>query len=115
MARVKRPTARDIKTAVGERLLWAREIVCESGAQCARLLDVPVNTYYSWEKGKKYPDPFYVVRFCDLFGVTADWIYRGRLKGVVAPVQLRLAAEHPELVDLDPDMAILATVAAPVS
>lgn len=109
------PVAADMKKQIGGRLRQARSIVCDSASQCARSLGIPPNTWLNYEAGERYPDPYHVVRFCDTYGLTTDFIYRGRLRGVAPEVMVRLAAEYPELVDRDPDMAIPAKAAVPVS
>ena len=56
-----------------------------------------------------------MARYCDLFGLTMDYLYRGRLKGIREDVQLRLAAYHPELVDQDPELSRPAKAKAPAT
>lgn len=108
----RNPRSSDIKAAVGRRLRAARSIVFDSSNACARALEMPENTWRNFEKGEKYPDPFHLVRFCDATGFTTDFIYRGRFKGIMEDVQIRLAAEYPELVDEAPDVAHPAKVEA---
>lgn len=104
--------ATDIKSAVGRRLKAARSIVFDTSNACANALDIHVNTWRGFEKGEKYPDPYHLVRFCDSTGFTTDFIYRGRFKGIAEDVQIRLAAEFPELVDEAPDVGRHAKVEA---
>lgn len=101
---------------VGRRLRWSREIVAESQADVCRLLGLEdTTTWNKWEKGTRYPDVVVMARYCDLFGLTMDYLYRGRLKGIREDVQLRLAAHHPELVDQDPELSRPAKVKAPAA
>jgi hypothetical protein len=108
----KKPRAVDIKADVSRRLKAARTVVYDSAAACARILEVPKNTWGHYEDGSRYPDPYHLVRFCDLTGFTTDFIYRGRFRGIAEDVQIRLAADCPELVDEAPDVGTPAKVAA---
>lgn len=112
-----KPRAVDIRDAVARRLRAARSIVFDSAAACARALEISPKTWSHYEAvGKadlRYPDPYHLTRFCDATGFTTDFIYRGRLKGIAEDVQIRLAAEYPELVEAAPDVARSARVAAP--
>lgn len=110
----KKPRAIDIKVDISRRLKAARSVVFDSAAACARALGVPKNTWGHYEDASRYPDPYHLVRFLDMTGFTADFIYRGRIKGILEDVQIRLAAEHPNLVDEAPDVARSAKVAASV-
>jgi transcriptional regulator with XRE-family HTH domain len=104
----------DIKADVGRRLKAARSIVFDTSNACAKALGIHVNTWRGFESGEKYPDPAHLVRFCEATGFTTDFIYRGRFKGIAEDVQIRLAAEYPELVDEAPDVGHPAKVAVPV-
>ncbi len=100
MAQGKRPRARDIMADVGKRLRWAREVVADSQASlCRDLGGLDPTAWNRWERGNRYPDPIALIRFCDTFGLTMDYLYRGDLRGVREDVAFRLAAYHPELVD----------------
>jgi transcriptional regulator with XRE-family HTH domain len=105
--------ATDIKAAVSRRLKAARTVVYDSAAKCAAELKLPKNTWQNYEAGNRYPDPYHLVRFLDATGFTADFIYRGRLRGIAEDVQIRLAADYPELVDEAPDVAHSSRVAVP--
>lgn len=75
-------------------------------------MEMSENTWRNFETGAKYPDPYHLVRFCDMTGFTTDFIYRGRFRGIAEDVQIRLAAEYPELVDEAPDVVPRAKAAA---
>lgn len=98
------PRANDLRPDVSRRLRAARAVVYDTAAGCARVMGIPKNTWLNYEIGKSYPDPAHLVRFCDVTGFTTDFIYRGRFRGIVEDVQIRLAADHPELVDEAPDV-----------
>ena len=108
-----KPRSSDIKRDVAKRLRAARTIVYDSAAACARILGLPKNTWGNYEAGVRYPDPAHLVRFCDATGFTTDFIYRGRFRGISEDVQIRLAAEYPDLVDEAPDVGHSAKVAVP--
>jgi transcriptional regulator with XRE-family HTH domain len=40
----------------------------------------------NWLRGDNYPDPYAMWRLCEAYGVTMDWIFRGRTYGL--PVEL---------------------------
>lgn len=100
MAQGKQKRASEIMAELGTRLRWAREVIAESQSDMCRLLGgVNGSTWNRWEKGTRYPDPVVMVRVCNDFGLTIDYLYRGDLRGVREDVAIRLAAYHPELVD----------------
>lgn len=105
--------ASTLKPEISRRLKAARSIVFDSSDACAKAMGIPKNTWRGWEKGEKYPDPFQCVRFCDATGFTMDFIYRGRLRGIEEDVQIRLAAQYPDLVDEAPDVVRPAMVVVP--
>lgn len=109
----KKARASDMKPAVGRRLKAARSIIYDSADGCAKKLGIHKNTWRNYEEGGRYPDPWNLVLFCDTTGFTTDFVYRGRLKGIEADVQLRLAAAYPELVDEAPDVGPRAREAEP--
>jgi transcriptional regulator with XRE-family HTH domain len=85
--------------AVGQRLAWAREVVGVTQQQVADMIVVDQSAYSKWENGSRLAAPGAMVRFCDLFGVSLDFIYRGKIGGLMRrDVELRLVAAHPELV-----------------
>ena len=70
------------KVKVGERLRIAIEAIGASQAAVCRQLKVQPSKLGNWLRGENYPDPYFIQRFCDRYGVTADWIYRGVASGV---------------------------------
>ncbi len=90
----------DFLKAVGRRLSWARDVVGITQDQAAEFIGIDQSTYSKYEKGKRLAAPSAMSRFCDLFGVSLDYIYRGRLGGVMRrDVELVLVANHPDLVE----------------
>ena len=110
----RKPRSVDLKPAIGRRLKAARTIVFDTSDACAASLGVPKETWRHYEIGDRYPDPYWITRFCDDTGFTADFIYRGHFRGIREDVQIRLAAEYPDLVDAAPDMALPARARAVV-
>ena len=108
------PRASDLKPNIKRRLQAARSIVFDTSNACAKALGVHVNTWRGYESGEKYPDPYWLVKFCDATGFTTDFIYRGRFRGIAENVQIRLAAEYPDLVEEAQDVARSSTVKVPV-
>jgi len=94
----------DLKPELSRRLKAARSVVFGSSDACAKELDVHRNTWRNYEEGARYPDPWLLVKFCDLTGFTMDFMYRGRLRGIEEDVLIRVVADHPTLVDEAPDM-----------
>lgn len=68
---------------VGVRLRMAIEALGLSQAAVARAFDgVTAPKLGNWLRGDHYPDEYFVKQFCDRYGITADWIYRGVVSGV---------------------------------
>lgn len=101
----RKARASDVKPEIARRLKAARAIIYDSSDAAARALGVHKNTWRGWENADKYPDPFWLIEFCDGTGFTMDYLYRGRFRGIEEDVQIRLAAANPELVDEAPDIA----------
>lgn len=85
--------------AVGIRLKWVRLIVATSQYGAADLLGVTQSTIAAYEAGGRLVPPEVAVRACVHWGLTTDYLYRGLMAGVRQDVALRLAAQHPELVE----------------
>lgn len=82
------------KVEVGRRLRVAIEAIEKSQAFVVKALHdstgVTAPKLGNWLRGDNYPDEWFVKCFCDRFGVTTDWIYRGIVTGVASD---RLADE----------------------
>lgn len=76
---------------VGQRLRLAIEEIMQreeiSKSEVARRTGTTLSNLNNWIRGDNFPDPLFVVRLYDQFGVTADWIYLERLPGL--PLSLR--------------------------
>jgi len=99
------------KLLVGDRLRMAIEALGKRPVDVCRIFDVAPSKLGNWMRGEHYPDPWFIVRFCDRFNVTADFFYRGRVSSAMdAPLadalwakeeaaqraQLERAAQEPE-------------------
>lgn len=67
---------------VGERLRMAIEAKGITQAAVCRALGVGTSKLGNWLRGDNYPDPYFIKQFCDRYGVSADWIYRGVVSGM---------------------------------
>lgn len=74
------------KRRVGANLRMAIEALGLSQAKIARDFGVSPPKLGNWLRGDHYPDPWFVLRFCERHGVTADWIYRGKVLGLAQPL-----------------------------
>ena len=101
---------------VGERLRWAREIAADNQTQAAKLLRCDQSTWSLYERGERLLSLQVALRACQAWGLTLDYLYRGHLDSRVAQdMAVRLAAAHPELVELPRAEARRAKEAAPVA
>jgi transcriptional regulator with XRE-family HTH domain len=72
------------KVQVGQRLRIAIEAIPASQVSVSKALGVAPSKLGNWIRGDNYPDPWFIYQFCDRYGVTADWIYRGQVSGAMA-------------------------------
>ena len=78
------------KIQVGRRLRAAIEALGLSQTDVANLLDAAPSKLGNWLRGDNYPSEWFIKRFCDRYGVTTDWIYRGIVTGMPSPLADRL-------------------------
>lgn len=68
---------------IGSRLRACREAFTQDSVRgFASRLAVSPMTVSGWEVGARRIPVESAERYCDLFGVTLDWIYRGRRDGL---------------------------------
>ena len=79
-----RLNASNHKEFVGTQLAIARTSLGFSQAALARKYDMKPNKLNQWERGLYYPEPWFMKQFCDDFGFTMDWFFRGMKAGVSA-------------------------------
>lgn len=102
----KKPRSRDIQAEVGRNLMLARLELDKNRTRFASRYKVHHTLWAKWEKGENYPDPAVMVRLCEDYGLTMDYLYRGRLEHMPnEALKLRLAR--------NPDFA-LPEIGAPV-
>lgn len=98
MPRQKRPVAyTELQRQIGQRILWARELVEPNRAAFARSLGVDRSTVQKIEDGERPPSIFNVMDFAHTLRVTPDYILWGAMRGIDGELAARLAAVHPEL------------------
>lgn len=83
------------KTFVGNNLRIAIDALGLSQAEFCRRTGIAPNKLSNYLRGDNYPDPIWLVRVCDEFGLTTDWFYRGARAGVAAGVPAYLRAGAP--------------------
>lgn len=84
---------------VGQRLEWVRLVIGWTQIQCAKVSGIDQSTWTKYEGGTRLAPIHNIVPFCERTGASLDFIYRGRIGGVMRrDLELRLVALHPELV-----------------
>ena len=83
------------KQHVAENLSSVIEASGLSQSKFARRIGVTPSKLGNWLRGENYPDPVAMIRVCEAFGVSMDWLYRRKIFGIDASVAdcLRAAAE----------------------
>lgn len=83
------------KQHVAENLSQIVGVIGCPQVRIAEKIGVSKSNFHNWLRGDNYPDPYAMWRLCEAYGVTMDWIFRGRTYGL--PVEmadgLRAAAE----------------------
>lgn len=74
------------KRRTGSRLGIAIQALNKTQSEVAKTLGVSTSKLGNWIRGDNYPDPYFVSQFCDRFGITADWIYRGVTTSLPGPL-----------------------------
>jgi transcriptional regulator with XRE-family HTH domain len=93
-----------VQQKIGTRIRWVQEIYNPNAAAVARELGMDPSTLIKIMTGNRPPNVFNVLDMCRLFGVSADFLLRGKLVAETdMTMAIRLAALHPELV-LSPNL-----------
>lgn len=84
----------EYKTFVAGNLRQIVAVIGDSQAVIARRIGVSPSKLGNWLRGDNYPDPYAMWLLCEAYGVTMDWLYRGRIYGLPAELAdgLRAAA-----------------------
>lgn len=88
MPKTKKPD--EFKREAGKRLAIAESALGLKARAICETINCAQNTWSQWKSGKSTPDLFYMVRFCDKYGITLDWIYRGIPWGLPANIAQRI-------------------------
>ena len=68
---------------IGRRLISVRvAFTSDSVRAFAKRMDVSAMTVSGWETGSRRVPVESAELYCDMFGLTLDWIYRGRRDGL---------------------------------
>ena len=70
----RRGVAVHYATTFGERLLMLRKKNGLTQAQAAEHISVAPSSYAAYEAGKKAPKITILMKICDAYGVSADWL-----------------------------------------
>jgi transcriptional regulator with XRE-family HTH domain len=74
------------RAEVGRRLRAAIEVLGISQTEVGNTLGVSPSKMGNWLRGDHYPSQWFVKQFCDRYGITTEWIYRGIVSGMSAPL-----------------------------
>lgn len=74
------------KVQVGNNLRLAIEAVEPSQAAFCRRTGISTNKLHNYLRGENYPEPQWLARVCDEYGLTMDWFYRGVRAGLASSV-----------------------------
>lgn len=68
--------------AVAKRMKALRIAKGYNQVQICADLDLATNTWNQWEKGERAPNLLLAMHICDQYGITLDYIYRGRMEAL---------------------------------
>jgi len=69
-------------TAVTTRLVLLRQWQADSAAEFCRKTGISTSAWNNYETGDRRINLDTAIVLCERFGVTLDWIYRGRIAGL---------------------------------
>lgn len=84
------------KRDVAARLQLTLEALDLRQADVAATLGISQSKLGNWLRGDTYPNEFLMALFCDRYGVTMDWLYRGLIYGLPSAVADGLAKARRE-------------------
>ena len=76
----------EIRQEIGRRLKATRLALGLKTREVHRATGIGESTWSQYEGGRRTPDVLAMGRYCERFGFTLDWIYRGVVAGL--PVHL---------------------------
>jgi transcriptional regulator with XRE-family HTH domain len=89
------PADSEILARAAVNLRVARKVVAPSAVSVARALDLPnPNQWTRYEKGDRKPSLTVLARFCEVYGLSLDFILRNRTDGLPRPMMARLLAQQ---------------------
>lgn len=86
-----------LRRAIGRNLQRARMLIDENRSRIAEDFGVTHAAWWKWEAGERYPDVATMVRFCERWRFTMDFLYRGVLAGLDERLRNKLYRAYPEL------------------
>lgn len=89
------PAAKNHKIEVGQRLRHSRLVLDLKLKPTAEQCGTSHPVWLGWEKGRSYPAPWVMLKYCQMHGVSFDYLYRGQMTGLVGEVAERLRAVVP--------------------
>ena len=78
------------RNAVGERVRLLRESLGLTPTEFASKANLPRPGVSNWESGRQRPGFKDAKSICDVYGVTLDWLFLGRIEGLRYEVASRL-------------------------
>lgn len=88
MPKTKKPD--EFKNEAGHRLAKAERATGLTARAICDAINCQENTWSQWKSGKSPPELLAMIRFCDKYGMTLDWIYRGVPWGLTAAIAQRI-------------------------
>lgn len=85
-------------SSIGERLQMVATVAGLSQSEIGRAVRVDQSTVNKWFHGDRLPSVYQMVLFCEAYGCSLEFIYRGSFDGVRRDLAVRLAATFPQLV-----------------
>jgi transcriptional regulator with XRE-family HTH domain len=85
-------TPAEHKALVARNLRNVLAAIDQPAAHVAARIGVSKSKFGNWLRGDNYPDPYAMVSLCDHYGVTMEYLYRGRIYGLPAELAVGLAA-----------------------
>lgn len=89
---------RELMKQIGQRLRWVREALGLTQEAMAEHVGVHQTAWSMYERGRRMPDPFAMVRLCGKLRISREYLLEGTLDEVEPKLAIRIAARHPELV-----------------